>query len=1229
MSFKLHISYSEAGYRLILSSSTRDDLTVEDLPDILRINVCDFLAVDPVIEVVGKEFEAMVTNLIQERPIYQDFQQQLGYTMNWLGDYPRGRPRSEIATRINKLLPLTTQNIVHVIVSCLTSELREKAENVFNWIKYALEPWSAEALAEALTVFYSPDQEPCFIDLHTEDLIQEIVDSFFGIIVVKDNNVKFSHPSFYLVPALGVEGSEEERAAKVNSTIAEACLRYLQLENVQEAIAGSNRKTFEGSEWKTPLDAVVISHSRASMAGYAVRYWPRHYKASGTHKPKQLVSELFTNKKARGCWETFKWLLSNPLTRPVRGYMSTLPTLARLGLEDLIDEYIKSETRKSSFSKDCWFAITEAAQMGHSDTVRKLLQHVSVDEEELQTALCAGAGKCDANTMSLLIEMIPNLERFQWPKHLFHRASAVGAGSLLTSMLQSGYDINELGSFYESSPATIAARRNSVSSLEILLNPEYKADLSIEGTSDDTLLTLAVHGGNPQIVKMVLKAGGNIADKNGAGQTLTQIAVYNYRHKAADILVKAGADLNSGEKENVHKTGLEPPLIIAAKLGALKCARTLLTHGADPLVSCASGTALYEAVANNNIEIARLLLAQEQKPDLEAHPPGKEMLMLRAVNTGNADLVSTLVEHGVKFEFADPNGGAFSTPLSRACRNGDLDIVQFLLEKNADINYTEGVSESPLFASIFRFKHDLATYLLQDERIDVHWARHDGVNALIAAYTNPTIVRELLKRGVSIKHYSSWGTVLHMAASRWPNTIRALLEHDPKPDLERVCGDDMEIASDIGCTPLQIACHYQSPECIELLLKAGANAKFRNKNGMDAVDILLQADHYSRDIVQCLELVLFETDYTDGAYVNAKGHTRLHMINNRTPVDVVRLFVKGKALLDRPDNDGYTPLAISIREGNMSVAKYLIEQGASVNVFSPRFGSILHLAVIKGDVGLAKLLIDSGADREAVDPKCGASLLYTALGINNTSDLQKMVRYLVDEAKVPVNKPGGEFGYPVIRAADMTRTDYKTGIKMLKFLIRRKAQLDVMDSQRRRAVHLACTSHHADGIKLLVEAGAEVDVKDMFGRMPFHFAASSPSNSCVEYLLETQKHMDINVADQDGWTPLLWAARSGHASTITRLIAEKANVWARGLVYDVRDEWSALKLMNFSDRNTALREQLKPKELIRINDEGEEEEWNDDLHEVKVGDKKNVSCKSCLVVGKPPRQAIKQNTNVF
>ncbi|KAH6603971.1 hypothetical protein Trco_007417 [Trichoderma cornu-damae] len=1223
-------SYSEAEYRLVLSSSTRDGLAVENFPNAARINMDDCPAINKLTDKFAEELETGLEDLFEKRPMWRLFQRQLGMLLRgcenspylghiiltWLKNYPRGRPKSAIANKINELSPLTPENIVRVIVSSLIPELRARAENVFNWIKHALEPWSTGSLSEALVVYDFPYQEPCFIDLDAEGVMKEMEEALCGIIIVKNHDVKFSHPSFYLVPEIGVDGSDEERATKVNSTMASICLRYLQLESVQKSITELSSEAFEGEVWKTPLDAVMISNPRAGMAEYAVRFWSHHYKASGNFRPSELVYEMFASKKARGPWEILLWLLSNPFTRPERGYISTLPIFAMLGLEDLVDETIRSEIGQSSFDKDCWFAIMEAARAGHSEVVRKLLQHVSVDEEELQTALYLGAGNGNVGTLGALVKKIPRLETFQWPRLLLHRASAIGLEDLLASMLQSGYDINELSSFSNAPSTTIAVWWNCVSSMEVLLNWRPKADLSIKDESGDTPFSCAVYKGKPRMIEMILQAGENIGDKTRFGQTPVQIAVYNYRHEAANILIEAGADVNGGGKGDVYY--LKPPLLLAANLGALECARTLLVHGADPLVSCATGTSLYEAVVNNNVEIAQLLLEQEQKPDLDACPPGEKMLLMRAVDTGNVEIVSTLIKYGIKVDCVDPEGGPlFITPLSLACYQGNLDIVKLLLENNADINYTGGISYSPLFAALYGGSVEVARYLLQDERIDVRWAKEQtGLDALAAASRYPDIVRELLKRGVFIDNHSYWGTILHSAARSLPKTMEVLLENDPKPDLEFICGDATDIESHIGCTPLQISCLYQAAECIKLLLRAGANARFRNKYDKDAVDILLQTNENSENAEKCLRLILSELGENDIYHINKQGQTRLHMIKEKTPVSVVQVLFEAKVPLDTPDKDGYTPLAITIREGNLSVAKYLVKLGANVNAFGPSFGSVIHLAVTKGVVSFVKFLIDSGADCEAVDPKYGASLLYTALGIEGHSELQKMVRYLVDEAKVPINKLGGELGYPIIKAADMTRTNYTTGINMLKFLIRRKAQLNVTDSQGRRAVHLACTSRRDGGIKCLFKAGAEVDIKDKFGRMPIHFAASSPSDNCIKYLLEMNKHTDINAADHDNWTPLLWAARSGDGGTITRLIAENADLWIRGHAYGAGGEWSALKLMNFSDRNTALREELKPKERTRIQYDDEKEEWNDDFHKISVGDRKNGTCKSCLVVSK-------------
>ena len=286
-----------------------------------------------------------------------------------------------------------------------------------------------------------------------------------------------------------------------------------------------------------------------------------------------------------------------------------------------------------------------------------------------------------------------------------------------------------------------------------------------------------------------------------------------------------------------------------------------------------------------------------------------------------------------------------------------------------------------------------------------------------------------------------------------------------------------------------------------------------------------------------------------------------------------------------------------------------------VNVLSPEYGSILHIAVRKGALNLVKLLVDSGAELAAVHVKYDESLLYTALDIKDSMVLSKVVRYLVDDAKVPISEAGGLFGYPIIRAAHLISCDPVTFTKVLKFLIRREAQLDVADSQGRHAAHLACRSQSADAIRILVAAGADVNVRDKFGRMPVHFAASSSTKDCITYLLDNSFVGDINVRDCDGWTPLLWAARSGVTDTVMELISRGADVWVRGFTSSLTIEWSALKLAIFADQPTTLKSMLRPKERLKVSSDGEREVWDESFHRINLGHKMyGMKCDSCLMV---------------
>ncbi|KAI0442332.1 hypothetical protein F4803DRAFT_551207 [Xylaria telfairii] len=136
---------------------------------------------------------------------------------------------------------------------------------------------------------------------------------------------------------------------------------------------------------------------------------------------------------------------------------------------------------------------------------------------------------------------------------------------------------------------------------------------------------------------------------------------------------------------------------------------------------------------------------------------------------------------------------------------------------------------------------------------------------------------------------------------------------------------------------------------------------------------------------------------------------------------------------------------------------------------------------------------------------------------------------------------------------------------------------------------------------MLCDAGTHINGGDKCGRKPIHFAASTPFSDCIALILGRVEDSDmINVADDDGWTPPLWAARSGSDKAVTQLVTHGADVWARGGgvggVYGAKREWSALKLINFADRSMQLSTIVEPHERRRLHEDGVMEEWDPEFH---------------------------------
>ena len=188
-------------------------------------------------------------------------------------------------------------------------------------------------------------------------------------------------------------------------------------------------------------------------------------------------------------------------------------------------------------------------------------------------------------------------------------------------------------------------------------------------------------------------------------------------------------------------------------------------------------------VQNNREDLARLVLEQGARVDrVDEQGLG---LVHEAVGVGSAGLVRLLAQFGadINLDTLDRGDGQ-RAPLHLACDQGNLAVVEALLELGADMTILNWRGESGLHIAAFAKHPEVIAPLLVSEGADVDLARGDGKSAL------------------------------HLAADRRQTDIVALLLR---------AGAEVDARDEDGWTPLFYACARGDADIAAILLSSGAD----------------------------------------------------------------------------------------------------------------------------------------------------------------------------------------------------------------------------------------------------------------------------------------------------------------------------------------------------------------------------------------------------------------------
>jgi ankyrin repeat protein len=465
-----------------------------------------------------------------------------------------------------------------------------------------------------------------------------------------------------------------------------------------------------------------------------------------------------------------------------------------------------------------------------------LPSHAVADDRGDLTPLLEAARSYDTDTAMRLVLQGADVDAAENDgTTALHWAAHAGADALVTTLLEAGADPNARNR-YGLTPLQAAAEGGFAVSVIALL--DAGADPNTVLPEGETMLMTAARSGNTVVLEALLDRGVEIEARDGFyGETALIWAAVEDHAGAVRMLAAYGADVDAPSAamdypsrragQSVLGLGSWTPILYAARENSLEAGRALIEAGADLDVQDPDGaTALVIAIINAHYEFADMLIEAGADPNIGDNEAGMGPLYAAvdmhrlAVGHGRGtpppvglltavDTARTLLGHG-----ADPNAklrtpiltrthtigdtvlGAGATPLLRAAKSGDLEMVRLLVEYGADpfasmpngttaLHFASGLGwrdGSPIAPSYDQGTETEAVatidYLLE-LGLDINATNEGGdtpLHSAISGRGSEAIIAHLLERGADPLVENARGrTALSMAQTQSTDAIAALV----------------------------------------------------------------------------------------------------------------------------------------------------------------------------------------------------------------------------------------------------------------------------------------------------------------------------------------------------------------------------------------------------------------------------------------------------------------------
>lgn len=1023
---------------------------------------------------------------------YQQDNDMMQILHTWLAWYRRSW--SVIELHVNGLESHSPEYIFEAILSSMAPERQEWACTLLNWVALAFRPLLADEVRFVSAVVRGTDDlESC------DDLLRW----FNGLLKMVNGELHFGHTRLrpWLISSTSIGWWRIKSQAEGHAEILTTCLQYL--------TRTEDLRLFP--HWPT-------SHNFL----YAAEFWPAHYKLARSHDTFAASSlaarKLLDNPSFLKRWMEAYRLVANHFTQIDEESYQPLAIAAHFGLEDMVQYYYESTSEAISR------ALVESVKGAHLPLVCKLLglptRRFHLEDPKLEKLLRAATSCANPAILDEVLKYMPeqatNLEASSpWVSDLLLQAVMAERKTLVIKLLELGAEPSATLGPHED-PAGIvelAARQNAVDIIQVLIDRGINMT-PVSGIGRAAIVAILTQWSDSRTIKLMFENGITPQTVDSHGKGLLYRAMQGGNYNAVNTL------LELAPSQDYYRAGeaTDHPLLIGSWWGRIKCTEAMIKHGADLSVADDHGNALSAAITNSHLHLTQRLL-EETTLDVNyssltvSHP-----LFLAIDSKQPLEFVELLLKHGANTEALE-QGSWKRTPLLYAlARDGPVfnNVVKLLLQHHANKEARDSDGWTPLYTACAFGSPEMAQHLVDAGSNLVASCGEEKLTPLHEAIDRPEMISILLAKGVdpSDKVNAETSPLEMAACGSISEPVRLMLEQN------------LQFKGTLA-TSLLAAVRTGTEGIVRQLLEAGTDV---NHTDTDNVSVLCFAVARGDEAI-VRTLLEFRPDLDRK---NTDDNTVGHWITESTPVGVAKLLTHAGAKWDGVDKSGRTPLIGAISNGNFDIFRYLLSIESArltVNIANNQ-GTALHRVCrrnIPNGLEIMQLLIQSGAD---VELDCGFPV-GTALtrcceraGENYATEKGQMIRYLVEQCQASVQYSTPAAPSPIHIASKNCEAS------IIELFIAKGANPQAVDSFGRKPLHLACYNSLAVVNALLAERDLHGDhdfaAVDILGRTPLHYSVASGQPDLITHVLEQTiaAGLGIDVCDNDGWTPLMWAARN-------------------------------------------------------------------------------------------------------